>query len=260
MAPGWATMKLACRSETSAPPCRVPFKPGLLDQGAGREVGRRILEDAARRLVAVGLVLLLDDPDPPHPPDDGLGVLGLELELGGEDHRLVEVRLAVGEAEVVAVADLDLAGGVDDGRAADELADRALAVAGIAPQGAADGAGDAGQDLQPGQTGAGRVRDQGGQRDGRPGLDDVAVDRHVGEGRALQVDDHRLDPLVADEHVRAAAEEPERQLLVATAAEQAEQLVERPRPRQEPRRAAQPEPDVRGQRLIGLDDRAKVVE
>ena len=42
--------------------------------------------------MAVGLVLLLDDPDPPHPADDGLGVVGLELELGREDHRLVEVR------------------------------------------------------------------------------------------------------------------------------------------------------------------------
>ena len=99
----------------------------------------------------------------------------LELELGREDHRLVEVRLAVGEAEVVALADLDLVGGVDDGGPADELADRPLAAAGVAAQGAADGAGDAGQDLQPGQAGAGRLRDQGRQRDRGAGLDDVAA-------------------------------------------------------------------------------------
>ena len=41
---------------------------------------------------------------------------------------------------------------------------------------------------------------------------------------------------------------------------QPEQLVERPGPGQERGRAPQAEPDVRGQRLIGLDDRAEVVE
>ena len=38
-----------------------------------------------------------------------------------------------------------------------------------------------------------------------------------------------VDPLVADQDVRPAAEDLERELLVAAAAEQAEQLVERPR-------------------------------
>ena len=104
------------------------------------------------------------------------------------------------------------------------------------------------------------LRDQGRQRHRGAGLDDVAVDRHVGEGRALQVDDQAVDPLVADQDVRAAAEDLERQPLVAAAAEQAEQLVERPGPGQVRGRAPEPEPDVRGQRLIGLDDRAEVVE
>ena len=78
-----------------------------------------------------------------------LGIFGLQLELGGEDDRLVEVGVAVGEAQVVALADLDLVGGVEHRGAADELADRTLAAAGIAAQGAADRAGDARQDLQP---------------------------------------------------------------------------------------------------------------
>ena len=82
--------------------------------------------------MAVGLVLLLDDPDPPHPPDDGFGILRLQLEFGREDHRLVEIRLAVGEAEVVALADLDLVGRVEDRGPADELADRPLPAARVA--------------------------------------------------------------------------------------------------------------------------------
>ena len=68
-------MKLAWRSETSAPPKRVPLQSGLVDQRTGRDVGRRVFEDAAGRLVAVGLIFLLDDPDPPHSADDRFRVL-----------------------------------------------------------------------------------------------------------------------------------------------------------------------------------------
>ena len=102
--------------------------------------------------MAVRLVLFLDDPDPPHPPHDRFGIFGRQLELGGEDHGLVEVGVAIGEAEVVALADLDLIGRVEDRGPADELADRALAAAGIAAQGTPDRAGDAGEDFQAGQT------------------------------------------------------------------------------------------------------------
>ncbi len=90
--------------------------------------------------MAVRLVFLLDDPDPPHAADHGFGIFGLELEFGGEDDGLIEVRVAVGEAQVVALANLDLVGRVEDGGPAHELADRALAAARVAPQRAADGA------------------------------------------------------------------------------------------------------------------------
>ncbi len=39
VAPGWATMKLACRSETSAPPNAGSLETGLVDQGSRRDVG-----------------------------------------------------------------------------------------------------------------------------------------------------------------------------------------------------------------------------
>ena len=144
-------MKLAWRSETSAPPKRVPLSPAWSIRAPAETSGDGILEDAARRLVAVGLVFLLDDPDAPHPADDGFGFLGRELEFGREDQGLVEVGVAIGEAEVVALADLDLISRVEDCGPADELADGSLAAAGVAPQRPADGAGDAGQHLEAAQ-------------------------------------------------------------------------------------------------------------
>ena len=104
-----------------------------------------------------------------------------ELEFGREDHRLVEVRLAVGEAEVVALADLDLVGRVEDRGPADELADRPLAAARIAAERAADGPGNPREDLEPGEPRPRRLRDQGGQGHRRTGLDHVALDGDVRE-------------------------------------------------------------------------------
>ena len=46
----------------------------------------------------------------------------------------------------------------------------------------------------------------------------------------------------------------------AAASEQTEELLDVPRAGEVGRRAAQPEPDVRGERLIRADDLAKVVE
>ena len=83
------------------------------------------------------------DPGPPHPLDDGIRVVGVQLELGREQHRVVERVGGVGQ--LVAVARLHLAGRVDDLDAAEVLADLAGAVADVLVQGAADGAGDADQ-------------------------------------------------------------------------------------------------------------------
>ena len=50
-------MKFACFSETIAPPMRVPFKPGLVDEATGRIAGR-VAEHAPGRRQAQRLVRL----------------------------------------------------------------------------------------------------------------------------------------------------------------------------------------------------------
>ena len=88
------------------------------------------------------------------------GFFGRELEFGGEDQGIVEIGVAIGEAQVVALADLDLIGRVEHGGSADELADGSLAAAGIAAQRPADGPRNAGQDLEAAQPGPRGMRDQ----------------------------------------------------------------------------------------------------
>src|SRR5208337_5255001 len=87
-----------------------------------------------------------------------------ELEFRGDDNWLVQVGRPVGEAEVVAVADLDLASRIQDGGTPHELADGALAAFRIATQGTPHGAWYSGQDLEAGQACPGRLRDQGRER------------------------------------------------------------------------------------------------
>src|SRR5271165_7330669 len=107
------------------------FKSCLVDQGAGQDVRRRVLEDAAGGLMAIRLAFLLDDPDSPHPTHDRFGIFPVKLELGREDDRLIQVRHPVGEAQIVAFPNLDLAGDVENGGPADKLADGSLTAAGV---------------------------------------------------------------------------------------------------------------------------------
>ncbi len=237
------------------------LETSLFDQRPGGKVGADVLEDAARRLVTVRLVLLLDDPDASHPLDDSFGILRVQLELRGEDQRLVEtVPAATGDRQLVAFADLDLVCGVDDRGAPDILTNRALPAAGIASQSAADGAGNAREAFEAGQSRPRRLGNQGGQRYGRADGDDPIGDTDVGERRTFQMDDQRLDPFVPDKDVGATAEDLVGQPGFTTTVDQAEHLVEGARTGQEGGRAAESKPDVRGQRLSRPDDRTKVVE
>ena len=159
---GWATIKLACRWLTSAPPTRLALQPGLVDQHAGAHAAR-ILEDAAGVLVGHRQVGLLDDPLLLHPLGDLVRIFFFELELGVEDHQLVEAALAIGEHEVVALARDDLAAAGHDGGAAGPLADVAAVRAGVAVQRAADRAGNADERFESGQARADRGGDHVGQ-------------------------------------------------------------------------------------------------
>ena len=109
-----ATMKLACRSR-SLRRRGGSLEPGLLDQACQRRGRVSDLEDQPAGLMTIGLVLFLDDPDPPHSPDNGLRDPRARARIPPQDDRFVQVRLAISKAEIVAVADLDLALGVDDG-------------------------------------------------------------------------------------------------------------------------------------------------
>ena len=91
---------------------------------------------------------LLDDPLLLHPLGDLDGVFLFELELGVEDHQLVEAALAIGEHEVVALAVHDFAAAGHDGGRGGPLADVAAVAAGVAVQRTADRAGDADERLR----------------------------------------------------------------------------------------------------------------
>src|SRR5262249_52918267 len=104
---------------------------GLLDQGGGVQPAR-VLEQPAGGLEAERLAGPAQDPRLAHPLDDGAGVVGLQLELGGQEDRVVEVAPALAELQLVALADLGVALGVEHLDAADAPADVAAAVAGVA--------------------------------------------------------------------------------------------------------------------------------
>ena len=166
----------------------------------------------------------------------------------------------VAEVQLVALADLDRAAAVHHLDAADELADVAGAVAGVGPQGAADGAGNADQRFQAGQAVPRRLRDQRRHRRPGAGPDALALDGDLREGRLAQAQHDAAHALVAHQHVAAAAEDAQGHALFETAAHEGGQLLARARLHEHLGRAAQLQVGVRRQRLVALDDLGKVVE
>ena len=83
--------------------------------------------------MAIGLILFLDDPDPPHPADECFGVFG---DSSKSAERITgSSRLESRSAKLRSrVRDLDFVGRVQHGGPADELADGTLAVTGVAAE------------------------------------------------------------------------------------------------------------------------------
>jgi hypothetical protein len=87
----------------------------------------------------------------------------------------------------------------------------------------------------------------------------AALDRNVGEGWAFHVDDVARNTLVTHQDVRPTAQDLVGEAFLAALPEQGGQLRQSLRAGHELDRAAEAEPGVRGQRLIGRDDPAQVV-
>ena len=245
--------KLACRWLTSTPPTRSPFSPhwsismpALMPRGflkmqpvfswaIGRLAFLTIHCFCIRLVSSVGIVLL-------------------ELELGVEDHQLVEAALAVGEHEVVALALDDVAGAGHHRGPAGPLADVAAVAAGVAVQCAADRAGNADQRLQPGQPGADRLGDGVGQLRAAAGGDVRARRCVICETPGWR----RLMTMPVTPSSRTSTFEPPPSsrtcsAFVAAALDDRQQLVDRVGLGEELGRAAELEPGPLGQRHLLAD-------
>ena len=244
LAPGWATMKLAWRSETSAPPNAGALQSGLIDQGPRRDVGRGVLEDAAGRLVAVRLVLLLDDPDPPHPADDGFGVLRRRARIrprGSTGSSRLESRSAKLRSSRSRTWTSSAGSRTVARRTNWPIAPwRPPALPRRAPPTVP---GMPVRTSRPRQPGPGGVGDQGRERDRGAGLDDIVPDRQVREERAFEVDHQGVDPLVANQDVGPAPQNLERDPFLPAPLQEGDQLVELARAGEIRGRSTQTEPD-----------------
>ena len=129
--------------------------------------------------------------------------------------------------------------------------------AGVAVQGAADGAGDADQGFQAGQAAMHGGGDHAAQQGPAAGGDRAAVDADFAEGRGGEVDHHARHPLVAHQDVRPLAQEPRGYAFLVAPPHQRGQLVEAFRLGEILGRAAQLEPGVHRQRLAGAHDMLK---
>ena len=137
----------------------------------------------------------------------------------------------------------------------DEVADRAaVADAGVAVERAADGAGDADRELEAAEPAFGRRAAQRGHHHRGPGADTLALEAERAR-RPPQRDDERVDALVGDEQVRAAAEHAHGERLAARPGEQQLELRDILGNREVARRPAEPQVGMPRERhvLMHLD-------
>uniref|UniRef100_A0A0N4Z3P8 LigA n=1 Tax=Parastrongyloides trichosuri TaxID=131310 RepID=A0A0N4Z3P8_PARTI len=116
-------------------------------------------------------------------------------------------------------------------------------------QGAADGAGDARIEFQPGDARLGRGARHHAVQRARARRDGVALGRHLAPGAARQPDHHALDPAVAHDQVGADADRRHRHVL-GQSLQKVGQIFGVRRNEQGVGRAADTEPSVRPQRLV----------
>ncbi len=130
----------------------------------------------------------------------------------------------------------------------------------VAVQRPADRSGNPHQRVQPRQPRLHGMRDHVGQQRATPGPQPVAVDTHLAERRVVQPQHDAAHPFVAHQKVRAPSQYPERHPLGVTSRRHRRRFLERPRTYEILRGAADPQPRVRSQRLIGRRDVFEFVE
>ena len=174
---------------------------------------------------------------------------------------LVEVGVAIGEAEVVALADLDLVGRVENGGPADELADRSLAAARHC------------RAERPPTVPGMPVKTSRPPRPARAECEIKAVSGTAAPAstmlsRTVRSEKNGLsrwitrafDPLVANQDVGPAAQDLECDPFLPAPLQQGDQLVELARIGKIRGRSTQTEPDQGSQRLVEFHGPAEVVE
>ena len=153
------------------------------------------------------------------------GIIFFQHERGLQDHRLVKAAFAIAEDEVVARALVHLSSGGNHGRRGGPLPDVAPVRAGIAVQGPAHGAGNADEHFHAGQTAVHGGRDQAAEVRAAADGDPLAVDRDPAELQRRQPQDQSRHAPVADEDIRALAQDADLDPFFVAPPQQGEQLV-----------------------------------
>ena len=240
----------------------MPLETRLVDEPAGgdpllRHRVLRVAERAAGGVVGQRLSALLVGEDGLDAVPQGDGVGGGEVEGGRENDGIGDVRAAVVELQLAGGVGMQVAGPRETGHAAHRVADTAVGAAGVHAHGAADGGGDPGHLAQPLEAAAGRVHEGLGHvgaahRSHRPGLAGAVV-LDLAEGGEVEAEDDAVDPVVADEQVGAAAEDPQGGARSVTALDQGGQPFDAPRPHEQVRPAPDAVPGHGAERRVGDD-------
>ena len=204
-------MKLACFGDTTAPPIRRPFSPQRSISRTGAVAGR--VAEHRTGVRATGLVLAA-------PPDD----LRDPRLARGRRRRPRRVNVApattsfgpIAELRYPSASSLDrpvdaepVAEEVDDPRGAQHLAGLAAVPARVHADRAADRAGDADVELEPGQPGRRGPASEHRQADRAAGAHRALAGRDLLELTLEQQRDAR-EPVVGDEQVRSPPEDQQR--------------------------------------------------
>ena len=133
-----------------------------------------------------------------------------------------------------------------------DVAELAGSPAGVHPHGAAHRSGNTGHALQARQTG---VTEPPRQRHNIRAGTDVgrrAVHPHLAKRGLIQTHDHAVEPVVAHQHVRAAAKHLDLGVFVPRSNNERRQFVGVTRPKQVPRTASQLKPRHQSERSVRL--------
>ncbi len=186
-----------------------------------------------------------------HARGDRVGLATPRAQPGAHDDSAVrQTRMAIGEGEIGRGKPALFAGARDDVRPVETRRDVAAIGAAVHHHGAADAAGNAGEEFQPGQSGRGGMFGDGHVE--RGGAGDHAVRFGTDRTEAAGQTDHDAgQSAVADDQIRAGADHVHRDVERQRAQELREVRFIR-RPHQHVRGAADAEPGERRQRRVRL--------